>query len=130
MHLLRRAPAAAWASYYAATLPFFFGLLFFGRLTDRVGRKQVYVGGALLVIASAFPIFWLINTEVFALMLLHSVFYVPTISITNSIAFANLRDPKPKQGEPGRESIFKAANFEPESLQRMRLALRYSRHNG
>jgi nucleoside transporter len=29
----------------------------------------------------------------FALMLVHSVFYVPTISITNSIAFANLRDP-------------------------------------
>jgi MFS family permease len=29
----------------------------------------------------------------FLLMLLHSIFYVPTISITNSIAFANLRDP-------------------------------------
>ena len=29
----------------------------------------------------------------FILMLIHSVFYVPTISITNSIAFANLRDP-------------------------------------
>ena len=29
----------------------------------------------------------------FLLMLLHSVFYVPTISIANSIAFANLRDP-------------------------------------
>jgi nucleoside transporter len=29
----------------------------------------------------------------FALMLIHSLFYVPTISITNSIAFANLRDP-------------------------------------
>src|SRR5262245_14769442 len=29
----------------------------------------------------------------FTLMLIHSVFYVPTISITNSIAFANLRDP-------------------------------------
>ena len=29
----------------------------------------------------------------FLLMLLHCVFYVPTISITNSIAFANLRDP-------------------------------------
>jgi nucleoside transporter len=27
------------------------------------------------------------------LMLLHSIFYVPTISITNSIAFANLADP-------------------------------------
>ncbi len=29
----------------------------------------------------------------FLLMLVHSIFYVPTISITNSIAFANLRDP-------------------------------------
>ena len=29
----------------------------------------------------------------FSCMLLHSVFYVPTISITNSIAFAHLRDP-------------------------------------
>jgi nucleoside transporter len=29
----------------------------------------------------------------FILMLVHSLFYVPTISITNSIAFANLRDP-------------------------------------
>jgi MFS family permease len=29
----------------------------------------------------------------FLLMLIHSLFYVPTISITNSIAFANLRDP-------------------------------------
>ena len=28
----------------------------------------------------------------FALMLVHSLFYVPTISITNSIAFTNLRD--------------------------------------
>src|SRR5918997_403430 len=29
----------------------------------------------------------------FLLMLVHSLFYVPTISIANSIAFANLRDP-------------------------------------
>ena len=33
--------------------------------------------------------FWLF----FGLMLVHCVFYVPTVSITNSIAFANLRDP-------------------------------------
>lgn len=33
--------------------------------------------------------FWLF----FGLMLIHSLFYVPTISITNSIAFANLSDP-------------------------------------
>src|SRR4051812_18537980 len=30
----------------------------------------------------------------FGLMLLHCLFYVPTISITNSIAFANLKDPQ------------------------------------
>ncbi|MFQ3592077.1 MAG: MFS transporter [Gemmataceae bacterium] len=33
--------------------------------------------------------FWLF----FGLMLVHCLFYVPTISITNSIAFANLKDP-------------------------------------
>lgn len=34
----------------------------------------------------------------FGLMLLHSIFYVPTISITNSIAFASLRDPAQEFG--------------------------------
>src|SRR5262245_26777366 len=34
----------------------------------------------------------------FLLMLLHSLFYVPTISITNSIAFAHLRDPQREFG--------------------------------
>lgn len=34
----------------------------------------------------------------FALMLVHSLFYVPTISITNSIAFANLKDPQKEFG--------------------------------
>ena len=31
-------------------------------------------------------------------MLIHSLFYVPTISITNSIAFANLKDPQKEFG--------------------------------
>src|SRR6516162_1529723 len=34
----------------------------------------------------------------FSLMLLHSLFYVPTISITNSIAFAHLKDPQREFG--------------------------------
>ncbi len=34
----------------------------------------------------------------FTLMLIHSVFYVPTISITNSIAFANLKNPSREFG--------------------------------
>lgn len=48
----------------------FFGLLLVGRLSDTLGRKPMYVGGSLLVIASAFPVFWLINTESFVPMLL------------------------------------------------------------
>jgi predicted MFS family arabinose efflux permease len=39
--------------------------------------------------AAADAVFW----PFFGLMLLHSVFYVPTISIANSIAFAHLKDP-------------------------------------
>lgn len=39
--------------------------------------------------AAADAIFW----PFFLLMLLHCVFYVPTVSIANSIAFANLKDP-------------------------------------
>src|SRR6184192_3204847 len=34
----------------------------------------------------------------FALMLVHCLFYVPTISITNAIAFANLKDPAKEFG--------------------------------
>jgi MFS family permease len=34
----------------------------------------------------------------FLLLLVHSLFYVPTISITNSIAFAHLRDPQQEFG--------------------------------
>jgi nucleoside transporter len=34
----------------------------------------------------------------FALMLLHSLFYVPTISVANSLAFANLTDPQKEFG--------------------------------
>jgi nucleoside transporter len=34
----------------------------------------------------------------FLLMFAHSIFYVPTISITNSIAFANLKDPQHEFG--------------------------------
>jgi nucleoside transporter len=44
--------------------------------------------------AAADAVFW----PFFGLMVLHCVFYVPTISITNSIAFANLKDPAQEFG--------------------------------
>jgi nucleoside transporter len=46
------------------------------------------VGGLAILAVGWVTDFW----PFFLLLLLHSLFYVPTISITNSIAFANLKD--------------------------------------
>jgi MFS transporter, MHS family, shikimate and dehydroshikimate transport protein len=35
----------------------------FGALSDAIGRRPVYLGGALVLAAFAFPFFWLINTS-------------------------------------------------------------------
>ena len=40
----------------------FFAQLFFGALSDRFGRRPVYVGGSVAIGLAAFPFFWLINT--------------------------------------------------------------------
>lgn len=48
------------------------------------------VGGVAILGLTWVTDFW----PFFLLMLVHCLFYVPTISITNSIAFANLRDPQ------------------------------------
>ena len=52
---------------------------------EATGTPTEFFGDAKVPLAP----FWLF----FGLMLLHCVFYVPTVSITNSIAFANLKDP-------------------------------------
>ena len=36
---------------------------FFGALSDRLGRRPVYLGGALFLLALAFPFFWLVDTK-------------------------------------------------------------------
>jgi len=51
--------------------------------------KETQTGRTIYAKVSTGAPFW----PFFLLMLLHCVFYVPTISITNSIAFANLKDP-------------------------------------
>jgi metabolite-proton symporter len=36
-------------------------MLVFGRLSDRIGRKKVFVGGTIALILWAFPYFWMLN---------------------------------------------------------------------
>lgn len=52
------------------------------------------VGGVAILALTWVTDFW----PFFLLMLVHCLFYVPTISITNSIAFANLEDPQREFG--------------------------------
>ncbi len=66
-----------------------------GKTTNRHVRdfrkkEKGLVGDAAIPLAPFWPFF--------LLMLLHSLFYVPTISITNSIAFANLSNPSKEFG--------------------------------
>jgi metabolite-proton symporter len=35
----------------------------FGALSDRIGRRPVYIGGSLFIAIFAFPFFWLVNTR-------------------------------------------------------------------
>ena len=51
-------------------------------------------GGAAVLAMFWVKDFW----PFFGLMLVHSLFYVPTISITNSIAFAHIKDPQKEFG--------------------------------
>ena len=72
------------------------GMFFSNQFTDRnfsaekfLGFSQL-IGGAAMIALAFTGNFWVF----FALMLLHCLLYVPTLSVTNSIAFANIKDPK------------------------------------
>jgi len=40
-----------------------FAIPFFGAVSDRVGRRSVYLGGAIFLLAVAFPFFWLVDVK-------------------------------------------------------------------
>jgi MFS transporter, MHS family, shikimate and dehydroshikimate transport protein len=60
----------------------------FGALSDRIGRKPMYVAGALLSAAIAFPIFWMLDTRDPSLILI-------TIAVAMSITHGAMFDRRP-----------------------------------
>lgn len=75
-------------------------IFFGGQLADRYFSQEKFLAGSLLIAGAAMlglhyvTGFWMF----FVLMLVHSFFYVPTLSVTNSIAFANLTDAQKEFG--------------------------------
>ena len=76
------------------------GMFFSNQFADRNFAAERFLGfshlvGGLAISALAWvDTFW----AFFGLMLLHCLLYVPTISITNSIAFAQMKDPQNEFG--------------------------------
>src|SRR5262245_57445984 len=83
-----------------AIVAMFFSTQFADRnfAAERFLAFSMLVGGICMLLMGGIPAlgippsrtFW----PLFTLMLIHCLFYVPTISITNSIAFANVKDPQ------------------------------------
>jgi len=75
-------------------------IFFSNELADRKFSSERFmafshlVGGLSILGLFFVKDFW----PFFGLMLVHSLFYVPTISVSNSLAFANLRNPKNEFG--------------------------------
>src|SRR5437868_10766590 len=71
------------------------GIFFSNQFADRNFSAEKFlafshlIGGAALIAAAYAQTFW----PFFSFFLLYGLFYVPTISVTNSLAFANLKDP-------------------------------------
>jgi nucleoside transporter len=76
------------------------GMIFGGQLADRYFAQERFLAfshlvGGLSMIGLAFTkSFW----PIFGLMMLHCFFYVPTLSVTNVISFANLKDSQKEFG--------------------------------
>ena len=70
--------------------PFFVGMIadrFFA--TQRLLAVLHLAGGAALFYASTQTVFWPLYTAV----LIHTLFYMPTLALTNSLSFRQMRDP-------------------------------------
>lgn len=59
-------------------------LVYFGRLADRIGAAKVNILGSAVTVVAAFPVFWLVDTRVPALVLLGVTLGIACISIPYS----------------------------------------------
>jgi nucleoside transporter len=75
-------------------------IFFSNQFADRRFAAERFVAASHLVGGLAMVGLWFARDfgTFFALMLVHSLAYVPTISVTNTLAFANLRDPQREFG--------------------------------
>lgn len=71
----------------AAALLEFATMPFFGWLSDKVGRRPVYIGGALVSAVVAFPVFWLLETK-------NPTVVIFTIAIAMSLTHATMFAPQ------------------------------------
>jgi len=94
------------AFHISALLAIFFGNQFADRnfAAEKFLAFSLFVGGLAMIGLSFIkkpeqgpPSIWLFLLF-FGLLFVHTILYVPTISITNAIAFANLRDPAKEFG--------------------------------
>ncbi|NNE93026.1 MAG: MHS family MFS transporter [Verrucomicrobiales bacterium] len=77
----------------------FFAIPFFGHLSDRVGRRPVYLGGAIFLVLFAFPFFMLLKTETTILVWLaitigmvgHSAMYGPQAAFFSELFGTRVR---------------------------------------
>jgi len=76
------------------------GIFFSNQFADRTFSAERFLAFSHLVGGGAMlGLFFTTDFKLFfALMVIHSLFYVPTISVTNSLAFANLKDPQKEFG--------------------------------
>lgn len=76
------------------------GIFFSNQFADRNFSAERFMAFSHLVGGIAIlSLYWVTSFPLFfALMLIHSLLYVPTISVANSLAFANLRNPTKEFG--------------------------------
>ncbi len=83
-----------------ATICELFSIPFFGALSDRIGRRPVYMAGAAISALFSFPFFWLLDTKqslliwlavVIGLSLGHGAMYGPQASFFSELFGARVR---------------------------------------